>query len=201
MIPIAVALSLIALQDDRTGLAPADLPAYRAALRGEGLSTPQSARFRDLWERPREFRGRTVRVEGRVLRRFAAPSSGDLPRRVEAWVATATDDLICLVYPGVPGQGSAAAGGEGVAFEGTSLGLIRYKGGDVVRRAPLVVGPVPPRSIRAARPGTPSSFGSATDWAVAGFAAAVLLVMLGRARLGRLTRPRPENGPPVEFVS
>lgn len=199
MTSFLIAIALLATAEGPTGLPPSDLPAYLAALREVRPIASRSVSFRDLWDRPDAFRGKFVRVEGRLVRRFSAPASGELPGRVEAWIATDSGDLICLVFPREGAEPKAEESEHRLGFEGTSLGRIRYESGDAVRMAPLIVGPAGPKAIKKGVPGS-SSF-SSTDWALAGTAAALAALVLARARSRRPGRPRPEAGPPVEFDS
>ena len=134
--------------DDRLGLA--DLAAYRAALSGRPTADlartsdpPAPVGFRDLWGRPEAYRGRRVTVDGRVERTFRQGAVGSFPPLVEAWVFSAAGDPICVVYPR-PDAPAVAEPGRTVRFTGTFLKMVRYKGGDGDRLAPLIVGDRPP---------------------------------------------------------
>ena len=134
--------------DDRLGLT--DLAAYRAALSGRPTADlartsdpPAPVGFRDLWGRPEAYLGRRVTVGGRVERTFRQGAVGSFPPLVEAWVFSAAGDPICVVYPR-PDAPAAAEPGRTVRFTGTFLKMVRYKGGDGDRLAPLIVGDRPP---------------------------------------------------------
>ena len=149
-----MALSLIIApilraQDDGS-LNIADLSAYRAALEPPktGEPPPRPAVFRDLWDRPAEFRGRRVAVGGQVERVFHKGPIGEFPALAEVWVVDSAKDPLCLIAPE-----PAPKPGDSVRFEGTFLRRIRYRGGDTDRLAPLIVGPGPPRVERAAENG------------------------------------------------
>src|SRR5262249_34499652 len=136
--------------------------------------------FRDLWDRATSYRGRAVRVEGRVGRRFRQPAVGRFPPLTELWLTSPQGDPIDLAFatPG-PGRDSAEPG-DRVRFEGTFLRLVRYAGADGTRLAPLIVGPRPPtrleRGPRATGSAWPDRAGSALDWAFGLAVAAVVVV-------------------------
>ncbi len=125
-------------------LTVADLAAYRSALE---LKTPVGpaprASFRDLWDRPDDFRGRRVAVSGRVVSVFHQGAFGQFPPLAEVWVFTPASDPFCLVFPESKEKATPKPGAV-VGFTGTFLRKVRYHGGDVDRLAPLVVGPEPP---------------------------------------------------------
>lgn len=205
MIPMAAALALMlarqAVDDQPLGLA--ELEAYHAALEAGPSGEAVAATFRDLWDRPDAFRGRRVRVEGTIARRFRQGPVGDFPPLTELWVATPDRNLICLVHPD-PGEAppaKAPAEGSKVRFEGTFLKRVRYRGGDVDRLAPLVVGPGPPEVVDTARMLMDRGAWGRIDWMVGVVAAAVVLMALLRVGLHRSGRRPPRNpGPPPEFV-
>ncbi len=136
-------------EDGPLGLA--DLEAYRAAIdpASPGVPAPAPAAFRDLWDRPAEFQGRRVAVGGRVERVFHQGAFGKFPALAEVWVVDAATDPLCLVFP-ESSDHPAPKPGDRVRFDGTFLRRIRYRGGDVDRFAPLVVGPGAPRVERPA---------------------------------------------------
>lgn len=174
-----------------------DLAAYASALKPNAVSAAVEARFLDLWERPDAFRGRSVRVEGRVARQFFAPASGDLPARTELWLEVENHNLICAVFPGT--ANAATKAGARVAFEGVSLGKLDYESGDVRRVAPLIVGPNRPRLLeaRAAR----SSLFSSFDWILGLACLGIVASILVRAMAKRPRPIRPETNSVVEFES
>jgi len=146
--PVLLALALLAsatsaAQDDAP-LGLSDLAAEHEALSGklDVSAPPRPATFRDLWERPEEYRGVRVRVAGRVVRTFRQDAVGSFPALVEAWIEEPSGDLLCAVFP-APARDAGVAKGASVAFTGTYLRRVRYRAeGD--RLAPLIVGPVAP---------------------------------------------------------
>jgi hypothetical protein len=135
----------------RVGLA--DLPAYRAALSGRASAegqiqdqgqTPPRVSFRDLWDHPEAWRGRRVRVVGRVARIFRQDAVGDFPPLAELWMNTPRGDLFCLAFPA---EGTIPEPGSEVEFTGTFLRTIRYRAADQARLAPWVVGDRPPALV------------------------------------------------------
>jgi hypothetical protein len=194
-----VSLTLILMPDDGIGLAVDDLPEYLAALLQPAPGAVSSVTpFRDLWTRPDDFRGKLVGVRGHVAREFSTPASGELPARTEVWLVQEDGNLICAV---VPRRDAAAFVGRSVEIRGTSLGLIRYRAGDVIRLAPLVVGPGPPRVLPGRSGSHSRSIWDGTSWLIASAAIVVVLAFLARAFARRRSRPRVEPGPSVEFHS
>lgn len=194
-------------------LSLADLAPYRAALDGKPAGPAAPATFRELWGHPDRYRGRRVRVEGRVARRFRQGAFGTFPPLVEAWAVAPSGDPLCLVFPD-PSPGPDPAGslvGASVAFEGVFLRSIRYAGGDTARLAPLIVGDRAPAVTGAApKPAAgPVSRGrgafSAVDWALGAGAAAVvigaLVVQHLRRAPARLLRLDRGAEPPPEFLA
>ena len=192
---LAVALSLLLAAGDDPALTIADLEAYRLALRPAPAGEAAKVSFRDLWEHPEKFAGRQVRVEGRLARVFRQPKVGEFPALAEGWIVTPAGDPICLVYP--DDRGGPEIGAE-VRFAGTFLRRVRYRGGDVPRLAPLIVGPATPEL--GAEPISTAWPGSSADWLIGlGAAAAVGAILAGR----HLNRPVPGPvavGPPPAFL-
>lgn len=196
-------------QDDAP-LGLGDLAAEHAALSGEGDGAPPvAATFRDLWDRPDEFRGRRVRVVGRVVRSFRQDAVGSFPALVEAWIEQPPGDLLCLVFP-APAREVDAWKGATVAFVGVSLRRVRYKAeGD--RLAPLIVGREAP-AIEAAAPAQPPETPTAgwpgplaTVGLFAGLASisALLAWRTLATPAPRKRKPRERgigSGPPPEFL-
>ncbi|OJW13708.1 MAG: hypothetical protein BGO49_29735 [Planctomycetales bacterium 71-10] len=144
---LAAALMLLGARpspaQDDAALGLGDLAAEHDALSGKGDgASPVSATFRDLWDRPDEFRGRRVRVVGRVVRTFRQDAVGSFPALVEAWIEQPPGDLLCLVFP-APTRGADSWKGATVQFVGVSLRRVRYKA-EGERLAPLIVGPEAP---------------------------------------------------------
>jgi hypothetical protein len=152
----------------------ADLAGYRAALSGKATADdaktddpPARVAFRDLWNRPDQFRGRRVTVQGRVARIFRQGPVGSFPPLAEVWVTSPAGDPYCVVFPqpaprgeanqpsGTPRGAESSQGralgatlmpnlGGTVRFTGTFLKQVSYAAGDGARLAPLVVGDRPP---------------------------------------------------------
>ena len=167
-----------------------DIPSYLAALETRPKIPARRIGFRELWERSENLRDTRVTIEGRLITRFHAASTGRLPARVELWIDTGSNNFVCLVHPErrSPADTSPKIGSR-ITFTGTFFRLIPYQGGDVERVAPLIIGPGVAESLEKAE-GSSHSVGQkpiSWDWvvgaAVAGF---VLLIMIGRA----LDRPR-----------
>ncbi len=190
-------LLLLTIGDAEVGLSLAELPEYRASLSRAIETAPRNVAFHDLWDRPDEFRGRSVSVEGRVVRTFRAGASGELPARLETWLATPAGDLICTV---APDRNTLPALGDTAEFEGTSLGRITYLSGDVRRVAPLVVGPGPPRVVATTGTSAGRVRGDWLDWMIAGAAGAVVVLWIARMHLRRPPPKRPTPEVPPQFL-
>jgi len=203
-----------AAADDEPGLSLSDLAPYRAALEGRGASAGPavSVTFRDLWDHPDRYKGRRVRVEGRVARRFRQGAYGTFPPLVEAWAVSPAGDPFCLTYPapadagGNAGGGPDAAPGASVRFEGVFLRRLRYRGADADRLAPLIVGDRPPAVVAPApaRPasGRPDTGAVWFEWALGLAAAAFVALALARQHLrGPSRRPTSRDAdPPPDFL-
>src|SRR4051794_19022185 len=96
---IMLAIAVLSVPGDEPSITLADLPNYRAALEGPPAGEAEVVTFQTLWDRPEEYRGHHLRVEGRVVRRFQQPTVGTFPPLTELWVATAQRDPFCLVFP------------------------------------------------------------------------------------------------------
>lgn len=194
---------LAAARDDQE-LSLADLAAYRAALDGRPGGEAVPVTFRALWERPEQYQGRRVRVEGRLVRRFRQGAFGTFPPLVEAWAVSPAGDPLCLVYPD-PAPTADPPAGASVGFEGVFLRQVKYTGGDTARLAPLIVGDHAPTSEAATTgrpPQAPAWTGFSTvDWTL-GAGAALLVVGVFLAQYLRRTprRSPPGSGPPPEFT-
>jgi hypothetical protein len=141
-------------------LSLADLAAYRTALAGTATaddarasrsSPPRRVGFRELWDHAPDWRGRRVRVQGRVARIFRQGPVGSFAPLAEVWLTSPQGDPFCVVFP--PGQTQQTRAqsrvripqpGQEVTFSGTFLKQIRYAAGDGDRLAPLIVGDQPP---------------------------------------------------------
>ena len=200
--------SAFAHSDPSKSLTITDLAAYHAALQPsqatKGQPVPKVS-FRDLWAHPESFRGKLVRVEGRLARRFRQGKVGEFPPLVENWIFSESGDPLCVVHPD-PGAKATELPklGEGVGFQGTYLRTISYQGGDVARLAPLIVGSVPPSVSTGVAGSRTSRFRDwSVDWPVGLAVAAVVALVIGRqhlkgAAMSIPTRQRLEPAP--EFV-
>lgn len=208
---LGLVAAIILSQNDRSSLGLADLPAYKKALEDRGGGPSEPVGFRDLWSHPERYRGRRVRVEGRVVRRFHQAAVGAFPPLSETWIVNHEGDPICLVCPMPEDRERSEIGpGKTVRFVGIFLRQVRYSGGDSARLAPLIIGGRAPVNLSKQEPRTEDvPFGwSRTDWALgAGLAGLVALVLIRQAfrkpaRSGRgLDRPvqfedEPSGDPP-----
>jgi len=192
---LASCMGLVASPGEDSALTIADLEAYRLALR-PARSTPAAAvGFRELWGHPENFTGRRVMVEGRLARLFRQPGVGEFPALAEAWIVSDAGDPICLVYPDAPASGTPEIGSS-VRFAGTFLRRIEYRGGDVPRLAPLIVGPGSP--TMGSGPISSRWPGSSADWALGtGAAAVVATILIGRHLARPPARPIHSDPPPI----
>lgn len=189
--------ALVLADDSPLGLP--DLEAYRAALSARPDPSAPTVRFRDLWDRPEAYRGRSVSVDARVARLFRQPRVGEFPPLVEAWAVSPSGDPFCLVFPEPEGRPAPEVGAP-VRFSGTFLRRIKYGGQeDVARLAPLVVGPEAPSSPEAASEVEGMSW-SSVDWLMALAACLVVGLVLARRHLARPSTAQAAYGPPPEFV-
>ena len=192
--------ALVARAEDDGPLALSDLAAYRAALEpskpGDPPALPSS--FRDLWDHPEQSRGRRVAVSGRVQRVFHQGAVGRFPALAEVWVVDPASDPLCLVFPESSDR-AAPKPGDSITFDGTFLRRIRYRGGDVDRLAPLIVGPGPPRVERPAPAAPAGASGSAFDGMLVAVLGGIVVLILLRAHLRRPSSPRIVAEPPPEF--
>ncbi len=192
-----LASSLGAVAED-SPLTLADLEAYRVALLSKPDSSAPTVGFRDLWDRPDAYAGRAVSVEGRLARTFRQPKYGEFPPLVEAWVVSPAGDPFCLIFPQA-GGGPTPEIGASVRFSGTFLKRIEYRGGDVARLAPLIVGPVAP-SDRNSTPGIEREGWSSTDWMMGVGASLVVALILAGRHFARPAPAHPSFEPPPSFV-
>jgi hypothetical protein len=175
-------------------LSYADLPRYRAALRGRPSSPAVRADFRSLWQEPGTFRDRPIIVEGRVEKRYHSAAAGDFPATTQLWIVDAHGNPFCTVFPATGNE--VVPLGKTVRFIGTFLELIRYHGSEAVRRAPLIVGPQSPSVIE-----NNVTFDRSLDWAVGGIAGMFVALILLSRHMRQPRRNYPAIGPPPEFVS
>jgi hypothetical protein len=190
----------LALAQSDGPLSIADLAAYRAALEPTkpDSTAPLQSTFRDLWDHPDDFRGHRVAVSGRVERVFHQGPVGQFPALAEVWVVDAATNPLCLVFPESP-DAAAPKPGDEVRLEGTYLRRIRYRGGDVDRLAPLIVGPGPGKVDRQAAPAGPVPSKSPFEGIVVAVLGGVVVLALLRAHLRRPVERPIVDGPPPEF--
>ncbi len=183
---------------DEGYIGPADFADYRDALVAPPGDDVASVSFRELWTEPDTFRGRFVRVAGRASRRFRQPPRGEFPPLTELWIVDDEGNPFCLLYPSIEDRDALAGD---VDFRGTFLRLIRYRGADAERLAPLIVGPGRPQPR--ARPGKGEGTAlpdlSSLDGWIAGFLAVAVIAILGLQHLRR--RPAYRTDLPVPAPS
>lgn len=202
---LVVMVPNLTAQPDDSGLGLADLPGYRSALQKEPGGEAVPVRFRDIWKHPEDFKGRFVRVEGRVARRFRQEALGAFPPLTELWVFEPSGDPLCLVFPTDESSMQASTKpGTSVRFEGTFLRLVRYSGADTPRLAPLIVGASTPQVLSEPRRISERS-GSwvSLEWLLGlGLAAVVVTILAAQhARMPRRPSERVGDGLPPEFLN
>ena len=190
---LALLLIAVAQPIDNSPTTLIDLPAYRAALAPGAGGPAQPATFRDLWEHPDTFRGRRVRVEGRVGTRFRQEARGDFPALVELWIVSPAGDPTCLIFPETTPPFEPARE-TAVRFSGVFLKLLRYHGGDADRLAPLIVGDSAPTAIPVAAEEAVWGSPRVRMLMAAGTAGAVAIVLITR-HLAAPRRRRLDIGP------
>ena len=197
MIALALTLAALATTGPEDGpLTLSDLADYPAALASRSNPAAKAVGFRELWDHLESYRGRRVRVEGEVVRRFGQGPQGQLPALTELWIVAGRGDPICLVFPTSKGEPGPS---DRVRFEGTFLKRLRYHGGDVDRLAPLIVGGQAPEVIS---PGASAQGAGRAwlDWLVGGVAAAVVGLVLASRHLQRPEARREPPGPTPTFM-
>jgi hypothetical protein len=185
-------------QADDSPFGLADLEAYRGALSAKPDGSAPMVGFKDLWDRPGDYVGRVVAIEGRLARLFRQPKLGEFPPLVEAWVVSPAGDPFCLVFPQPEGR-PAPEIGAAVRFSGTFLKRIKYQGGDVDRLAPLIVGPEAPSTSNPST-GIEGTAWSSADWMMALGASLVVALVLARRHLSRPSPAPRAFEPPPSFV-
>ena len=189
---------------EEASLTLADLAAYRAALSPKATAAPDRVGFRDLWGDPETYRGRVVRVEGRLVRRFRQDAFGTFPPLAEAWAVSPSGDPFCLVFPDSASRASPALGSP-VRFVGTFLKQVRYRAGDGPRLAPLIVGGGPPvASAKAPAPPRPRrGYGSTLDWTAGLIVAGFVALFVARMHLNKPVARTPGRAtdPPPDFLT
>lgn len=161
---------------------PADWGLYRELLENRVTEPSYPVSFAELWSHPESFRGRVVRVEGRITRQFRQPKGGDFPALIEAWLLDASGNPLCLLFPAT----SLSETGESVCFEGTFLRIIRYRGLDGDRLAPLILSSAPPTILDREPEGVAALPEASTleAW-IAGMLAVVVIALLGVQHIKR----------------
>jgi hypothetical protein len=171
-------LAIPTTRGDEPELALTDLPAYRAALESKPAGPATPVTFRQLWDHPEEFQGQRVRVVGVLQRRFRQGALGRFPALVEDWATSKAGEHLCLVYP-ERSAGPPSKLGDAIAFEGTFLRRVRYRGADTARLAPLIVGDRGPTVTKPASTGVSFPFVGDRFWLDVSAGVAVALVVAG----------------------
>jgi hypothetical protein len=138
---------------------------------------------------------------------FHQQAFGTFPALAEVWIASSANDLICIVFP-ESGKSPAPELGSEVRFAGTFLRRIQYKGADVPRLAPLIVGNRVPVRVRgsATTPVADPMNGPAMSSLDIAFGIMIGIILLGMLARLHLRRPvhlkvRPEvEPPPPQFL-
>lgn len=201
-----VALLAVGAAEDDARLSLSDLTSYRAALEKPAEGPTTRVTFRELWNASHAYQGKRVQVEGKVARRFTQPAFGTFPALVELWAVAPSGDPFCLVF--AASKASDAAPGASITFDGTYLKRLRYRGADLDRLAPLIVGDraptvtSPARSVEeATKPDKPAG---RLEWTFGLVAAGLVALVLVRRHLGapvrRPSRAAEGREPPPEFV-
>lgn len=195
-----IALALVSLIVSTAEIEPVNLGDYPAIRRG--VTSPiggpiHAGDFRELWDHPEAFAGSSLRIQGRVARRFRQPRIAEFPALSELWVMDESQNPFCLLVPS-DRQGDSEPG-RAIRFEGVFLRLIRYEGGDGGRIAPLIVGPGPIEHIGPPpeKPANPSTAGSEVWLAL--IVGAFVVVVLGIQHLRRPVRRTRFEGPTPPF--
>ena len=141
--------------------------------------------FTHLWDRPEQYRGVPVHLEGTALRVITyevSPTISPRGRLYEAWITTADSQRFpyCCLFEDLPAQfpiGSNVS--EYVSFNGYFLKQLAYIGGDKPRGAPLLVGKLGWKSqTKGAIPGGANPQ-RAPFWNYTSYAIGALVVYLG----------------------
>jgi hypothetical protein len=193
-------LAMTAVEPDGAALSLADLPAYRQALLPilPTHAPDRNTSFAEIWPDPAPFRGRVVRVEGVVVRRFEQPAVGQFPALTEVWIEDGDKNSICATYPTVQ---PPLRMGDRVRFTGTFLKMLSYRA-DVDRLAPLIVGATRPEVVAVAQSGILpwELLGSRANTLVSIGAAAVVIAVLATQFARRPVPKQTHSGPAPEFV-
>jgi hypothetical protein len=181
------------------GLGLDRLPAVLEAITetATGATTAEPTTFADLWGRPEASDGRLVRVRGVVRRRFRQGPVGAFPALAETWITDDRNQPLVLLSPA---NDTDPPLGAAVEFSGRFLGLVRYRGADTDRLAPLVAGPNRPAEAALRADVPPSLPTSSQEWAVGAILAGIAM---GLIALVHLRAPRVRStitGPPPVFI-
>ena len=174
-------------------LSAADLPAYRAALRGAGGGDAPRVDFRTLWEHDRAYRNHRVSLQGRIVRRFSQPAAGGFPALTEFWVVNDRGEPMCVVVPTPTTVAQDVPSNSVARFQGTYLRPIRYPAAGGDRVAPLVVASSGPEEAKPSRKDRTRFAGE--GWVAAALGGLVVVVLLLQflrrppRRVRRLERP------------
>ncbi len=129
--------------------------------------------FTHLWDRPDQYRGVPVHIEGTALRMITyevSPTFTPQRRLYEAWITTAESQRFpyCCVFEDLPAGFPIGPNiSEFVSFNGYFLKKLAYVAGDKPRGAPLLIGKLgwrPQASDRAFAPGAAPGQGGAWNW-------------------------------------
>src|SRR5207249_7587264 len=104
--------------------------------------------FAHLWEQPGDYRGQVIHIEGRLkrLRKFDAPrlaAAEGIACVYEGWVFSEEyfSNPFCVLVTELPrGLEPAEKLEHQVAFDGYFFKRYRYRAGDGLREAPLLIG-------------------------------------------------------------
>lgn len=171
-------------------IGPADYPEIARLLAEPIPEAVQTVRFEELWQDPTGGAGRALRVSGVSRRVFRQPAVGEFPALVELWITDASGNPIGLLFPDQPG---VEWNGRQVSFRGRVLRMLDYRDGTGQRRAPLIVGPVPP-NMSVEGPVEPEGVGRPeAEWVVGGMLLLFVVLVLG---IQHSRRPKRRGGPP-----
>ena len=145
MAAVLVGSPTAARAQDNGPLTIADLSAYRTAIDpNNGGRTRGFREFSRALGHTGRVSGATRSREGRVVTVFHKGAAGQFPALAEVWLFNPESETTCIVFAETPDHPSPKMGTI-VEFSGTFLRVVRYRGGDVDRLAPLIVGTEPPR--------------------------------------------------------
>lgn len=192
--------------------APKKLLLERARATSPGDLDSQAHRdvlFTHLWDRPEQYRGVPVHIEGTALRMITyevSPTFTPKGRLYEAWITTAESQRFpyCCVFEDLPeGFPIGPNISEYVSFNGYFLKKLAYVAGDKPRGAPLLIGKLgwrPQANGRGLAPGGARGQGAPWNWKPYAIAAVVSYIvfrflMLIRRLLtsGSASKPKPRT--------